>query len=477
MAPPVLTREPMMHRIGRVHFVGIGGSGMSGIAEVLAGLNYRVTGSDINESTVIDRLRGLGVEIQIGHSAANVEGADVLVVSSAVNETNPEVAAARAMRIPVVPRAEMLAELMRYRFSIAVAGTHGKTTTTSMIASVMAAANLDPTFVVGGVLNSVGTNAALGSSDYLVVEADESDASFLHLLPMMSVITNVEPDHMEHYEGDVKNYHQAFIDFVQNLPFYGVAIACLDDAGVRELIPQLTRQVITYGVSTAADFRLNTLGFADGISSFSVSRPGKDNDLLIDLPMPGAHNALNALAAVAVCSELGVADSHIKQGLGAFAGVGRRFSLLGQLSWNGGQATLLDDYGHHPTELRATILAARQAYPINRLVMVFQPHRFTRTRDCYDDFVEVLSEVDALVLLDVYSAGEDEIASADSRSLARSIRQSSNLDPVHLSNSALLAERLQHILQDGDLLLMQGAGNIGRLSKQLASSNNLEALL
>ena len=477
MAPPVLTREPMMHRIGRVHFVGIGGSGMSGIAEVLAGLNYRVTGSDINESSVIDRLRTLGVEVQIGHSAANIEGSDVLVVSSAVNETNPEVAAARAMRIPVVPRAEMLAELMRYRFSIAVAGTHGKTTTTSMIASVMAAANLDPTFVVGGVLNSVGTNAALGSSDYLVVEADESDASFLHLLPMMSVITNVEPDHMEHYEGDVKNYHQAFIDFVQNLPFYGVAIACLDDAGVRELIPQLTRQVITYGVSKAADFRLNTLGFADGISSFSVSRPGKDNDLLIDLPMPGAHNALNALAAVAVCSELGVADSHIKQGLGAFAGVGRRFSLLGQLSWNGGQATLLDDYGHHPTELRATILAARQAYPINRLVMVFQPHRFTRTRDCYDDFVEVLSEVDALVLLDVYSAGEDEIASADSRSLARSIRQSSNLDPVHLSNSALLAERLQHILQDGDLLLMQGAGNIGRLSKQLASSNNLEALL
>ena len=477
MAAPVLTREPMMHRIGRVHFVGIGGSGMSGIAEVLAGLNYRVTGSDINESSVIDRLRTLGVEVQIGHSAANVEGSDVLVVSSAVNETNPEVAAARALRIPVVPRAEMLAELMRYRFSIAVAGTHGKTTTTSMIASVMAAANLDPTFVVGGVLNSVGTNAALGSSDYLVVEADESDASFLHLLPMMSVITNVEPDHMEHYEGDVKNYHQAFIDFVQNLPFYGVAVACLDDAGVRELIPQLTRQVITYGVSAAADFRLNTLSFAEGISSFSVSRPGKDNDLLIDLPMPGAHNALNALAAVAVCSELGVADSHIKQGLGAFAGVGRRFSLLGQLSWNGGQATLLDDYGHHPTELRATILAARQAYPINRLVMVFQPHRFTRTRDCYDDFVEVLSEVDALVLLDVYSAGEDEIASADSRSLARSIRQSSNLDPVHLSNSALLAERLQHILQDGDLLLMQGAGNIGRLSKQLASSNNLEALL
>ena len=303
------------------------------------------------------------------------------------------------------------------------------------------------------------------------------DASFLHLLPMMSVITNVEPDHMEHYEGDVKNYHQAFIDFVQNLPFYGVAVACLDDAGVRELIPQLTRQVITYGASAAADFRLNTLSFAEGVSSFSVSRPGTDDDLLIDLPMPGAHNALNALAAIAVCSELGVTDSHIKQGLGSFAGVGRRFSLLGQLSWAGGQATLLDDYGHHPTELRATILAARQAYPTNRLVMVFQPHRFTRTRDCYDDFVDVLSEVDALVLLDVYSAGEDEIPSADSRSLARSIRQSSDLDPVHLSNPALLAERLQHILQDGDLLLMQGAGNIGRLSKQLASSNSLEALL
>ena len=477
MAETILTREPMMRRIQRIHFVGIGGSGMSGIAEVMVGLNYTVSGSDIAESSLVTRLTGLGIEVSIGHRASNVDGADVLVVSSAINEANPEIKAAREQRIPIVPRAEMLTELMRYRFSIAVAGTHGKTTTTSLIASLMAEAGLDPTFVIGGVLNNLGTNAQLGASDYLVVEADESDASFLHLLPMMSVITNVEPDHMEHYEGDVKNYHQAFIDFVQNLPFYGVAIACLDDAGVRELIPQLTRQVITYGVSKAADFRLNTLGFADGISSFSVSRPGKDNDLLIDLPMPGAHNALNALAAVAVCSELGVADSHIKQGLGAFAGVGRRFSLLGQLSWNGGQATLLDDYGHHPTELRATILAARQAYPINRLVMVFQPHRFTRTRDCYDDFVEVLSEVDALVLLDVYSAGEDEIASADSRSLARSIRQSSNLDPVHLSNSALLAERLQHILQDGDLLLMQGAGNIGRLSKQLASSNNLEALL
>ena len=351
MAPPVMTREPMMHRIGRVHFVGIGGSGMSGIAEVLAGLNYEVSGSDINESSVIERLRGLGIDVQIGHRAAHVSGADVLVVSSAVNEANPEIKAAREQRIPVVPRAEMLAELMRYRFSIAVAGTHGKTTTTSMIASVMAAANLDPTFVVGGVLNSVGTNAALGSSDYLVVEADESDASFLHLLPMMSVITNVEPDHMEHYEGDVRNYHQAFIDFVQNLPFYGVAVACIDDPGVRELVPQLTRQVITYGAAVAADFRLNTLSFADGLSSFSVSRPGKLSDLNIALPMPGAHNALNAVAAIAVCSELGVSDVHIEQGLASFAGVGRRFSELGSLSWSGGAATLLDDYGHHPTEL------------------------------------------------------------------------------------------------------------------------------
>ncbi|MDG1034018.1 MAG: UDP-N-acetylmuramate--L-alanine ligase, partial [Luminiphilus sp.] len=394
-----------MRRIQRIHFVGIGGSGMSGIAEVLTGLNYQVSGSDIAENSSIDRLRGLGISVAIGHKASHVEGADVLVVSSAINESNPEIKAARELRIPIVPRAEMLAELMRYRFSVAVAGTHGKTTTTSLIASLMAEAGLDPTFVIGGVLNNLGTNAQLGASEYLVVEADESDASFLHLLPMMSVITNVEPDHMEHYEGDVRAYKQAFVEFLHNLPFYGVAVVCLDDPGVRELLPSITRQVVTYGFSDDADYRLEALRFSGTQSQFTLHRKAMGDALALMLPMPGVHNALNAAAAVAVCSELGVSDDALTRGLKSFEGVGRRFSVLGDIRWQGGDALLVDDYGHHPTELKATILAAREAYPDRRLVMVFQPHRYSRTRDCYDEFVDVLSTVDALVLLDVYAAG------------------------------------------------------------------------
>lgn len=476
MAEAVLTREPMMRRIQRIHFVGIGGSGMSGIAEVLAGLNYQVSGSDIAENSSIDRLRGLGVLVAIGHRASHVEGAHVLVVSSAINESNPEVKAAKDLRIPIVPRAEMLAELMRYRFSVAVAGTHGKTTTTSLIASLMAEAGLDPTFVIGGVLNNLGTNAQLGASEYLVVEADESDASFLHLLPMMSVITNVEPDHMEHYEGDVRAYKQAFVEFLHNLPFYGVALVCLDDSGVRELLPSITRQVVTYGFSDDADYRLEALRFSGTQSQFTLHRKATGDALALMLPMPGVHNALNAAAAVAVCSELGVSDDALTRGLKSFEGVGRRFSVLGDITWQGGHALLVDDYGHHPTELKATILAAREAYPDRRLVMVFQPHRYSRTRDCYDEFVDVLSSVDALVLLDVYAAGEEEIVGANSRALARSIRQMGFIDPVLLSDNGQLPSRLTKFLTNDDVLVMQGAGNIGRLARMLSEATSLEAL-
>ena len=476
MAEAVLTREPMMRRIQRIHFVGIGGSGMSGIAEVLTGLNYQVSGSDIAENSSIDRLRGLSISVAIGHKASHVEGADVLVVSSAINESNPEIKAARELRIPIVPRAEMLAELMRYRFSVAVAGTHGKTTTTSLIASLMAEAGLDPTFVIGGVLNNLGTNAQLGASEYLVVEADESDASFLHLLPMMSVITNVEPDHMEHYEGDVRAYKQAFVEFLHNLPFYGVAVLCLDDPGVRELLPSITRQVVTYGFSDDADYRLEALRFSGTQSQFTLHRKSMGDALALVLPMPGVHNALNAAAAVAVCSELGVSDDALTRGLTSFEGVGRRFSVLGDITWQGGDALLVDDYGHHPTELKATILAAREAYPDRRLVMVFQPHRYSRTRDCYDDFVDVLSTVDALVLLDVYAAGEEAIVGADSRALARSIRQMGFIDPVLLSDNGQLSSRLIKLLTDDDVLVMQGAGNIGRLARLLSEATSLEAL-
>ena len=476
MAEAVLTREPMMRRIQRIHFVGIGGSGMSGIAEVLAGLNYQVSGSDIAENSSIDRLRGLGVLVAIGHRASHVDGAHVLVVSSAINEANPEVKAAKNLRIPIVPRAEMLAELMRYRFSVAVAGTHGKTTTTSLIASLMAEAGLDPTFVIGGVLNNLGTNAQLGASEYLVVEADESDASFLHLLPMMSVITNVEPDHMEHYEGDVRAYKQAFVEFLHNLPFYGVALVCLDDSGVRELLPSITRQVVTYGFSDDADYRLEALRFSGTQSQFTLHRKATGDALALMLPMPGVHNALNAAAAVAVCSELGVSDDALTRGLKSFEGVGRRFSVLGDITWQGGHALLVDDYGHHPTELKATILAAREAYPDRRLVMVFQPHRYSRTRDCYDEFVDVLSSVDALVLLDVYAAGEEEIVGADSRALARSIRQMGFIDPVLLSDNGQLPSRLIKFLTNDDVLVMQGAGNIGRLARMLSEATSLEAL-
>lgn len=474
---PTPRPTPMMGRIRRIFMAGIGGAGMSGIAEVLARLGYEVTGSDVNESTVVSRLRQLGIKVFIGHDPSNVEGVDVLVVSSAIGSDNPELAAAREARIPVVPRAEMLAELMRYRYGIAVAGTHGKTTTTSLIASILGEAGEDPTFVIGGVLNKAGTNAQLGEGRYLVVEADESDASFLHLLPMITVITNIEPDHMEQYGGDYANYERAFNEFLHNLPFYGFAVMCLDDGGVRALLPEVTRKVITYGEDSAADYRVEALRY-DGLQThFTVSRPGEKRPLAVTLNMPGHHNALNAAAAVALASELDIPDSAIGRGLATFAGVGRRFSAMGDLCWSEGSALLVDDYGHHPTEVEATLEAAQQAYPERRLVMVYQPHRYSRTRDLYEDFVAVLSRCAVLILLEVYPAGEAPIPGADGRALSRSIRQRGLVDPVFVEDISEVPQVLHSILEDGDLLLTQGAGNIGQLARQLADARVLEDLL
>ena len=469
--------SPMQRRIKRIFMVGIGGSGMSGIAEVLAQLGYVVAGSDVQEGSVVERLRSLGITVHIGHRADNVAGADVLVVSSAIDQLNPELVAAREARIPVVPRAEMLAELMRYRYGIAVAGTHGKTTTTSLMASVFGEAGEDPTFVIGGLLNKAGSNAQLGEGRYLIVEADESDASFLHLLPMVSVVTNVEADHMDHYGGDYANYEHAFIEFLHNLPFYGLAVMCIDDPGVRALLPHVTRQVITYGRHESADYRIESVSCAGMQTRFCLNRPGAREALDLTLNMPGEHNALNAAAVAAVASELAIADKAIEQGLATFAGVGRRFSALGDLRWQGGTAMLVDDYGHHPTEVAATLDAARQACPERRLVMVYQPHRYSRTRDLYEDFVAVLSRCEVLILLEVYSAGEEPIAGADSRSLTRSIRQRGAVEPIFVDDLADLPGVLLNVLRDGDMLLTQGAGNIGRLAQQLAQAQQLEALL
>ena len=465
---------PVMGRIRRIFLVGIGGAGMSGIAEVLSGLGYEVSGSDQVESTVVDHLRSLGIEVFIGHHAEQISESDVLVISSAVPADNAEVMAARERRIPVVPRAEMLGELMRYRFGIAVAGTHGKTTTTSLIASILGEANEDPTFVIGGLLNRAGRNASLGSGRYLVVEADESDASFLHLQPMMALITNIEADHMDHYQGDMGRYMQAFNGFLHNLPFYGPAVVCLDDHGVRELLGDVTRRVITYGRHADADYRLENYR-GDGLrSEFDLIRPDGQAPMTISLAMPGLHNALNAAGAAALCSELDIADSAIMRGLSEFAGVGRRFSDMGMIGWAGGNARLIDDYGHHPTEVAVTLTAAREAFPGQRVVMVYQPHRFTRTRDQFDEFVSVLSDCQALVLLDVYPAGEAPIADADSHALARAIRARGTVDPIVISEQNQLPAALIGLLQDGDVLLMQGAGDIGRLASTLADIRVLE---
>tara|TARA_R110000772_G_scaffold267428_1_gene391533 strand:- start:89254 stop:90690 length:1437 start_codon:yes stop_codon:yes gene_type:complete len=464
---------PEMRRIRRIHMIGVGGTGMSGIAEVLVNLGYAVSGSDLRPSSVTARLQQLGIEVFIGHAAEHVRDADVVVSSSAVRADNPEVVAARAARVPVVPRAEMLAELMRYRHGIAVAGTHGKTTTTSLIAAVFAEAGLDPTFVIGGLVNSAGSNAQLGASRFLVAEADESDASFLHLQPMVTVVTNIEADHMETYGGDFATLRSTFLEFLHNLPFYGLAVLCVDDPVVAGLLPDLSRQFLTYGFDEAADYRIMDVRKQGLTTEFTVSRPGDLPPLSIQLNMPGEHNVLNATAAIAVACDEGVDDAAIQRGLAGFAGVGRRFSVLGELAVAGGSALLVDDYGHHPTEVRATLESARQAWPDRRVVMVYQPHRYSRTRDLYEDFVAVLSRCDALLLLDVYPAGEEPIPGADSRSLTRSIRQRGQVEPVFVESIDEVANVLCGILRDGDVVITQGAGNIARLAQDLQTLGSL----
>jgi len=460
---------PEMRRVKRIHFVGIGGAGMGGIAEVLLNEGYQISGSDIGENQVVKRLKGLGATVTIGHASENIKGASVIVVSTAINQNNPELIAAKDLRIPVVRRAEMLAELMRFRHGIAIAGTHGKTTTTSLIASIFAQGELDPTFVIGGLLNSAGTNARLGSSRYLVAEADESDASFLHLQPMVSVITNIDADHMETYQGDFEKLKDTYIEFLHNLPFYGLAVVCIDNPVVRELLPRISRQVITYGFSEDADIRAVNYQQDGGVSYFTVEVDGQP-PLDMSVNLPGQHNVLNALAGVAVAKDEGINDEDICQALIEFAGIGRRFEQLADLNTPAGDMVLVDDYGHHPSEVKATILAMRTGWPEKRLVMVFQPHRYSRTRDLYEDFVEVLSEVDCLFLLDVYAAGEAPIASADSKSLARSIRQRGQIEPVYVSDVHVLPELLAAQLKDNDMVITQGAGNIGSVARDL--SNN-----
>jgi len=459
---------PEMRRIKQIHFVGIGGAGMCGIAEVLLNQGYMISGSDIRASEVTERLLSKGASVFIGHQESNITGANVVVVSTAVSADNPEVVAAKQFRIPIVQRALMLAELMRYRHGIAVAGTHGKTTTTSLISSVLAEAQLDPTFVIGGLLNSAGTNAQLGESRYLVAEADESDASFLHLQPMVSVITNIEADHMSTYDGDFGRLKQTFVDFVDNLPFYGLVVVCIDDPVVAELLPTLARPTLTYGVSQYADYRVSNIRQDKLSSSFTITRPDGKSSLDIVLNMPGHHNVLNAAAAVAVATDEGVDDQAIIDGLAKFQGVGRRFQVYGEYEVGGGTAMLVDDYGHHPTEVAATIRAVRAGWPDRRLLMLYQPHRYSRTRDLYEDFVDVLSANDELILLEVYSAGEAHVVGADSKSLCRSLRQRGSVEPVYVENIEKAAELLPNLVRPGDIILTQGAGNVGLLARRLA---------
>ncbi|WP_435632311.1 UDP-N-acetylmuramate--L-alanine ligase [Carnimonas bestiolae] len=459
-------------RIRRIHFVGIGGSGMCGIAEVLHNLEFDVSGSDQRRSSVTQHLAQLGVSVAIGHHSDNAAGADVIVVSSAIDPSNPEIAYARDHRIPIVRRAEMLAELMRFRNGIAVAGTHGKTTTTSLVATLLAEGGLDPTFVIGGLLTSAGTNARLGEGEYLVAEADESDASFLHLQPMSAIITNIDADHMATYEGDFARLQDAFITFLHNLPFYGQAVVCIDDSTVRELLPRIHRQFVTYGFAQDADFRIeNFRQFASEIH-FTAVRPNGLPPLDVVLAMPGRHNALNAMAAIAIATDAGVADEDIQRALASFAGVGRRFQVHGNfaLADGAGEIMLVDDYGHHPREVEMVIQGIRQGWPERRLVMVYQPHRYSRTAELYDEFVRVLSGVDTLLLLDIYSAGEAPISGADSHSLARSIRQRGQLDPLFVEDKAALPSMLDRVLRDGDILITQGAGDVGSISLALARS-------
>jgi len=466
--PESIHNVPEMRRIRTIHFLGIGGAGMSGIAEVLLNQGYKITGSDIRDSATTSRLKKMGVKVILGHEAANVDKADVVVYSSAIDPKNPEFRAAIKAGKPLIARAEMLGELMRYRHAIAIAGTHGKTTTTSIVASVLAEGGLDPTFVIGGLLNSAGTSARLGESRYLVAEADESDASFMHLQPMVTVVTNIEADHMDTYGGDFDRLKKYFIDFLHNLPFYGLAVLCIDDPAVREILPRVSRPVITYGFSADAEYRVEELQQSGRKIEFQIQRPDRKRALKLSLNMPGKHNALNAAAAVVIAADQGLTDTQIRAGLKSFAGVGRRFDIQGEFAVQGGSVMLVDDYGHHPTEVAVTLEALREGWPERRLVMVFQPHRYSRTKDLYEDFVEVLSEVDVLLLLEVYAAGEKKIPGADSRSLCRSIRLRDKVDPIYVRKETEVRHKLKTLLRPGDIVLTQGAGSVGGLAKELA---------
>jgi UDP-N-acetylmuramate--alanine ligase len=451
------------HKVRHIHFVGIGGSGMSGIAEVLANLGYQVSGSDLSENAATKRLAKLGVKISTGHQKQHVNGADAVVVSSAVQADNPEVSAARESRIPVVPRALMLAELMRLKQGVAIAGTHGKTTTTSLVASVLAEGGLDPTFVIGGRLNAAGSNARLGAGDFIVVEADESDASFLHLQPVIAVVTNIDADHMDTYEQDFARLKQAFVQFLQNLPFYGAAVLCADDPHVRDILPQVTKPVITYGTAGDASVRAEAIAHDGGRMRFrALRKDAKPLDVVLNLP--GQHNVLNALAAVAVGTELGVNDEYIGKALREFRGVGRRFQNYGQID---GRFTLIDDYGHHPAEMAATLEAARGAFPGRRIVLAFQPHRYTRTRDLFEDFVRVLSSADVVLLGEVYAAGEAPIVAADGRSLARALRLAGKVEPIFVEDIAAMPDAIRRAAEDGDVVITMGAGSIGAVPAQM----------
>ena len=458
----------MKHAIRHIHFVGIGGAGMSGIAEVLLNQGYRISGSDLGESTVTRRLVALGAQVFVGHEAANIEGADAIVTSTAVKEDNPEVVAAHARLIPVVPRAVMLAELMRMKKGVAIAGTHGKTTTTSLVASVLAAAEMDPTFVIGGRLNSAGANAQLGSGEYIVVEADESDASFLNLFPVLSVVTNIDADHMDTYGHDFGNLKSAFVDFLHKMPFYGAAVVCVDDAAIREILPRIARPITSYGFSEDAQVRAVNVRAVDTQMHFTVQRRNGVElpDLDVVLNLPGNHNVLNALAAIGVAVELGVPDEAVQRALAEFKGVGRRFQSYGEarVADGSGSFTVVDDYGHHPVEMAATLSAARGAYPGRRLVLAFQPHRYTRTRDCFEDFVKVIGQADAVLLAEVYAAGEAPIVAADGRSLARALRVAGKLEPVFVDDIAAMPQAVLDNARDGDVVLCMGAGTVGAVA-------------
>ena len=459
----------MKHKVKHIHFVGVGGSGMSGIAEVLAHLDYAVSGSDLAVSATTRRLEGEGVRVSIGHAAENIAGADAVVVSTAVKADNPEVIAARERQIPVVPRAQMLAELMRLKQGIAIAGTHGKTTTTSLVTSILAEGGIDPTFVIGGRLNAAGANARLGHGDFLVAEADESDASFLFLSPVISVVTNIDADHMETYGHDFERLKGAFVDFLNRLPFYGVAVLCADDANVRAIMPQVSRQIVTYGLAPDCNFYAADIVAAGGQMRFDCVRVnGSVTRLPITLNTPGLHNVLNALAAIAVATEVQIPDAAIVKALAEFKGVGRRFQRYGELALpSGGSCTLVDDYGHHPVEMAATLAAARGAFPGRRLVLAFQPHRYTRTRDCFEDFVRVLSTVDALLLAEIYAAGEAPIVAADGRALARALRVAGKVELVFVKDIAAMPQTILDVARDGDVVLTMGAGSIGTVPGKL----------